>query len=160
MKGLFLINILLALAWIAVSGGLTVINFIFGFMLGAFALWVIRDQTGFQWYFVKLYRVFALMLLFIYELILSSFRMLVVILFKKQEDLVPGFIACDLNVESDFEITLLANLITLTPGTLSVDISDDKSTLYIHTIDVHDIDQLRTDIALGFEQKIKKAFGS
>ena len=63
-----------------------------------------------------------------------------------------------LRVDRDFEITLLANLITLTPGTLSVDVSDDRSTLYIHAIHVPDPDELREDIAGGFEQRILEAF--
>ncbi|RAI32921.1 Na+/H+ antiporter subunit E, partial [Rhodoplanes roseus] len=70
----------------------------------------------------------------------------------------PGLIAYPLRVNRDFEITLLANLITLTPGTLSVDVSEDRRTLYIHAIDVPDPDQLKRDIAQGFERKILEAF--
>ena len=46
-----------------------------------------------------------------------------------------------LRVDRDFEITLLANLITLTPGTLSVDVSDDRKTLFVHAIDCSDPEQ-------------------
>ena len=61
--------------------------------------------------------------------------------------------------KSDVEITLLANMITLTPGTLSVDVSDDRSTLYVHALECSDADGIRRDIANGFERKIREAFG-
>ncbi|MEP4430700.1 MAG: Na+/H+ antiporter subunit E, partial [Hyphomicrobiales bacterium] len=70
----------------------------------------------------------------------------------------PAFVAYPLKVDKDFEITLLANLITLTPGTLSVDVSPDRRTLYIHAIDVTDEDALKREIAEGFEMKIMEAF--
>ena len=67
-------------------------------------------------------------------------------------------IAYPLTVKSDWEISLLANLITLTPGTLSVDVSEDRSTLYVHAIDCSDVEAARRDIAEGFEKKIMEAF--
>ncbi len=63
-----------------------------------------------------------------------------------------------MKVDRDFEITLLANLITLTPGTLSVDVSEDRQVLYVHAIDCSDPDETRRDIAEGFERKIMEAF--
>ena len=59
-----------------------------------------------------------------------------------------------MTVTTDAQITLLANMITLTPGTLSVDVSADRRTLYIHAIDVASKEALIGDIAAGFETKI------
>jgi multicomponent Na+:H+ antiporter subunit E len=73
-------------------------------------------------------------------------------------ELRPGIFAYPLKVDRNFEITLLANLITLTPGTLSVDVSSDRKTLFVHAIDCSDPDQTRRDIADGFERKILEAF--
>ena len=70
----------------------------------------------------------------------------------------PGIFAYRLKVDRNFEITLLANLITLTPGTLSVDVSDDRKTLFVHAIDCSDPDRTRRDIADGFERKIHGGF--
>lgn len=77
---------------------------------------------------------------------------------RPRMDLKPGIFAFPLTVESDFEITLLANMITLTPGTLSVDVSDDRRTLFVHALDCSDPDATRRDIANGFERKIMEAF--
>ena len=71
----------------------------------------------------------------------------------------PGIIAYPLTTQDDFQITLLANLITLTPGTLSVDVSSDKTTLYIHAMHAHDPEGLKRDIRDGFERLIKETLG-
>jgi multicomponent Na+:H+ antiporter subunit E len=154
---LFLANVLLALAWTAVTGSFTVLNFAFGFVLAIGALSLIREQVGSVGYFSRARRVTSLAVLFIYELILSAWKVAVLVVSPKM-DLKPGIFAYPLKVDRDFEITLLANLITLTPGTLSVDVSDDRRTLYVHALDCSDPDQARRDIAHGFERKIMEAF--
>jgi len=154
---LYLANILMALAWAAVTGSFSPLNLLFGFALGAVALSLIREQVGSMGYFSRARRVVSLMLLFVYELVLSSVRVAMMVLNPKMS-LKPGIFAYPLKVDRDFEITLLANLITLTPGTLSVDVSDDRRTLYIHAVDCSDPEGLRQDIADGFERKILEAF--
>jgi multicomponent Na+:H+ antiporter subunit E len=101
--------------------------------------------------------VISLFLLFIYELVLSAWRVAVMVLSPRM-DLKPGIIAYPLKVDRDFEITILANLITLTPGTLSVDVSDDRRILYVHAMDASDPEATKRDIAEGFERKIMEAF--
>ena len=154
---LFLVNVLLALAWSAVTGSFTFLNFAFGFVLAIFALSLIREQVGSIGYFSRARRVISLLLLFVYELLLSALKVAVLVLSPRM-NLKPGIFAYPLRVDRDFEITILANLITLTPGTLSVDVSDDRRTLYVHAIDASDPDAARRDIAEGFERKIMEAF--
>lgn len=157
MTGLFLINILMSLAWGAVTGNFSVVNLVFGFLLSSFALYVIREQIGTISYFTRAYQAATLAILFIYELILSACRVAGIVMRPKIE-LQPGIIAYPLTVDGDFEITLLANLITLTPGTLSVDVSEDRKTLYVHCIDVPDPQATIDDIKNGFERKILEVF--
>ena len=154
---LFLNNILLAVAWAAVTGSFSFLNLFFGFVLGTAALYLIREQVGSTGYLTRSYRIFALALLFVYELVLSAWRVAVLVMSPKL-DIKPGIFAYPLKVDRDFEITLLANLITLTPGTLSVDVSEDRRTLYVHALDCPDPEQLRRDIAEGFERRILEAF--
>lgn len=154
---LFLVNVLLALTWSAVTGSFSFFNFAVGFVLAIFALSLIREQVGSVGYFSRAWRVISLFALFIYELVLSAWRVAVLVLSPRM-DIKPGIIAYPLKVDRDFEITMLANLITLTPGTLSVDVSDDRRILYVHAIDASDPDATRRDIADGFERKIMEAF--
>lgn len=156
MTATLLANVLLALAWAAVTGSFAIVNLFFGFVLGAVALWLIREQFDTAAYLRRGWRLISLLLLFLSELAKSGIRVTVLV-FTPGHHFRPGFIAFPLTVDRNVEITLLANLITLTPGTLSVDVSNDKKTLYIHTIDVPDIEELKRSIAEGFERKIMEA---
>ena len=95
----------------------------------------------------------ALIGLFIKELILSALSVAWLVI-QPRPRLRPGIVAYPLTLTTDAGITLLANMITLTPGTLSVDVSADKTTLFIHAIDIQSRDQLIGHIAAGFETKI------
>jgi len=95
----------------------------------------------------------SLILLFIKELILSALKVAWLVL-QPRINIRPAIIAYPLTVTTDAQITLLANMITLTPGTLSVDVSEDRRTLYIHAIDIASKEALIGDIAAGFETRI------
>jgi multicomponent Na+:H+ antiporter subunit E len=95
--------------------------------------------------------------LFLVELWRSAVRV-ARLAFSPRLALKPAIIAFPLTVESDAEITLLANMITLTPGTLSVDVSADRRVLYVHCVDTADIDAEIAAIRSGFEQRILEAF--
>ncbi|MEM6461284.1 MAG: Na+/H+ antiporter subunit E [Pseudomonadota bacterium] len=154
---LFLMNVLLALIWVAVTGLFSVLNLVFGFFLAAAVLYLIREQVGSVGYFSRAGKFLSLFLLFLYELVMSAIRVAILVL-SPQMKLAPGIFAYRLKVDRDYEIALLANMITLTPGTLSVDVSDDKKFLYVHAIDCSDPDATRKGIAEGFERKILEAY--
>ncbi|MCT4654866.1 MAG: Na+/H+ antiporter subunit E [Cohaesibacter sp.] len=156
MSSLFLINILLALAWGAISGSFSELNLMFGFVLGMISLFLIREQVGTLSYLFRTKRVISLIWLFLYELVLSAYRVAKIAI-QPKINVRPGFFAYELQTDRDHEITLLANLITLTPGTLSVDVTSDKKYLHIHAIDIDDVEAMRADIKNGFERKIMEA---
>ena len=95
----------------------------------------------------------SLLVLFVRELIVSALKVAWLAL-QPRLTIRPAIIAYPLTVTTDAQITLLANMITLTPGTLSVDVSADRRTLYIHAIDMASKGALIGDIAAGFETKI------
>ncbi len=68
----------------------------------------------------------------------------------------PGVIAIPLDARTDVEITMLANLITLTPGSVSLDLSEDKRTLYVHAmyIDGGDVEAYRRSVKEGLERRV------
>lgn len=154
---LWLVNLLLMLAWGAMSGSFSVLNLVFGYLLGFFAIWLIREQIGTVGYFGRMTRVARLFLLFLKELAMSAIRVAILVL-QPEMRLKPGIFAFPLTVDRDFEIALLANLITLTPGTLSVDVSADRKYLFVHAIDCSDLTGAKQSIAAGFERRILEAF--
>lgn len=153
----FLVNLLLAIAWVAVSGSASLHNLVFGFVLGAVALAIVREPFGSKGYLHRTRLVLSLGLLFLKELALSAWTVARTVLRPRME-IRPGIFAFPLTVDRDLEITLLANLITLTPGTLSVDVSEDRRTLYVHALDCADPEATKRAIASGFERKIMEAF--
>ncbi|MBC7311939.1 MAG: Na+/H+ antiporter subunit E [Rhizobium sp.] len=154
---LYAINLLMAIVWAAITGSASLHNLIFGFVLSTLALGLIREQINGTGYIRRVVKIASLAWLFFVELAKSAWKVAVMVV-SPRLDIKPGIFAFPLTVTRDFEITLLANLITLTPGTLSVDVSDDKKTLYVHAIDCADPEGARRDIADGFERKILEAF--
>lgn len=148
---------LFTLFWLAVSGSFTVPNLLLGIAAAALSLALIRGREEPDGRRLRPLKMLSLLALFIKELALSAWKVAVLVASPKMV-LKPGIFAFPLTVDRDFEITLLANLITLTPGTLSVDVSDDRRVLYVHAIDCSDPVGTRRDIAGGFEKKIMEAF--
>lgn len=151
------INVMLALAWSTVTGTFSVLNFAFGFVLGGVALALIREQVGSITHFRRAAAAVKLALIFVGELVKSSINVSIIVLSPRRV-LKPAIIAYPLTAKSDAEITLLANMITLTPGTLSIDVSDDRSTLYVHAIDAPDPEAVVADIRSSFEERIMRVF--
>jgi multicomponent Na+:H+ antiporter subunit E len=154
---LFVFNLLLAIVWAAITGSASFLNLVFGFVLSALALAIVRESYGGVLYLGRIGRFLALLLLFLRELAKSAWAVAVIVMSPKM-DVKPGIFAFPLTVDRDFEIMLLANLITLTPGTLSVDVSDDRKTLYVHALDCSDPEAVKRGIAEGFERRILEAF--
>ncbi|ADR22616.1 hypothetical protein MATR_35380 [Marivirga tractuosa] len=94
---------------------------------------------------------------FMKELVVSNFRIINFIL-SPGHQFKPAILELPLTLKSDFSITLLANLITLTPGTITLEVSRDKKYLYFHIVDVpkQDIEMAKQKIKEGFEKRIMK----
>lgn len=155
---IYVLGVVFVTLWLAVTGSWTIPNLIFGLLISGLSLGLIRrhlDDEGTYWF--NPVGVLKLTILFFKELALSAWKVAILVT-RRKIDIQPGIFAYPLRVTSDFEITLLANLITLTPGTLSVDVSEDRKFLYVHGIDCADVEAAKRDIADGFEQKIMEAF--
>lgn len=150
---LFLGNILLALVWTVLAGTFTLEYFAGGFLLGYLILFLARDTFSNAKYFTKVGQALSFLLFFFKELILSNLRVAYDVITPSYQ-MRPGVIAIPLDVQTSTEITLLANLITLTPGTLSLDVSDDRKVLYLHSMFVDDPDKVRDSIKNGFERRV------
>lgn len=147
------LNIIIAIMWMFLSETYTFTTFFVGYILGIFLIFIMRRFISKPFYLNKVWKALLLILLFIRELIVSSID-IVKFVYKKDLDNRPGIFALPLEVKGDWEVTILANLISLTPGTLSLAVSDDQETLYIHAMDIPDIESSITDIKETFEKAI------
>ena len=148
------INLILTLVWSSLLGGITLSNLVSGFVVSYFLLWLVtRGQRGHDGYFGKLPRVLGFIGYYLWELIKSN-AIIAYDVLTPTHHMKPGVIGIPIEAKTDLEITALANLITMTPGTLSLDISPDRKTLYVHAMYIHDPEELRRDIKENFEPRV------
>ena len=151
----FLLNILLSLVWVALTGQLNYPNFFFGFFLGFWILWILA-RTGTlndRHYFFKVPKLILFFFFFLYDMIRANLEVTREILTPKL-NMTPGIIAYEHQLKSDFEITMLTNLIALTPGTMVLKISPDKRFLFIHSFYLKDKEKFVERLRNGLEKKL------
>lgn len=150
-----LLNVFLAFCWMFLSNDGSAAGFITGFILGMVSLFFFRRFLAHPFYLWKMFSIIKLFLIFIRELYLANVSVLKTVLSPKL-DIKPGIFAFKTELTTDWEITLLSLLITLTPGTLVMDISDDRTILYIHAMDIEDAEKAIFDIRESFEKAIQE----
>lgn len=152
IKTKFLSNILLAFVWIALTGTFSLGNFAFGFVICFGIMWLISSNRREDQYFTRIPKIISFFFYFLYELAKANYQVASdVITFKYMR---PGIVRVPLEVKTNLEITLLANFINLTPGTIILDVSDDRKVFYIHTIMVKDREEFIYEIKNGFEKRL------
>jgi multicomponent Na+:H+ antiporter subunit E len=150
---IFVLNLLLSLAWIALTGQFTPINLIIGFALGYLLLWIMQRSEKPSTYFLKGRQVVHFIIFFAWEVMMANIRVAYDVLTPRHR-MTPGIVAIPLDAKTDREITILANLITLTPGTLSLDVSADSRVIYIHAMYIKDVDKFKESIKKEFEKRL------
>lgn len=96
--------------------------------------------------------------LVLYDILVANIQVAALVMgpIKKLQ---PGFVAIPLDVSSDVGITLLASTVSLTPGTVSVEVSEDKQWLYVHALHLDNEEDLINEIKQRYERPIKEILG-
>lgn len=148
------ITFVLTFIWCGLLGGITLANLVSGFVVSYALLWLVtRGQPGHDGYFGKLPRLLGFIGYYLWELLKSN-AIIAYDVLTPTHHMKPGVIGIPIKAQTDLEITVLANLITMTPGTLSLDISPDRKTLYVHAMYIRDPEALRRDIQENFEPRV------
>jgi len=154
---LLLLNILLAIVWAALTGSFQPLDLLFGFLLGYLVLWIITRIGQPSQYFRRIPLILGLLGHFLVDLLQANIRMASIILSPRMK-LRPAVIAVPLSLKSEAAIILLANLMTLTPGTLTLDISTDRRVIYIHTVHMDDPQAFKQELIDSYERRLKELF--
>ncbi|MBX3242093.1 MAG: Na+/H+ antiporter subunit E [Chitinophagaceae bacterium] len=149
----FLMNLLLSFIWVALTGALYFSNFFFGFLLGFFLLWLMSRNEADRRYYNRVPKIISFVLFFIWEMLKANIHVAYDVITPKFF-MKPGIVKYPLIASSDFEINILATVISLTPGTLILDISDDKKALYIHVMYLKDREKFIQQIKNGLERRL------
>ena len=152
-----LLTVTLAILWLLLVNQLSTGHVMLGALLG----WLIPFATsGFWPQHIRIHHPLTLLrylVVFIYDIVRGSFQVAFLIL-RGPSHLRPAFIQIPLALKSDLAISLLANTISLTPGTVSALLSEDKCTLIVHTLDTSDAAALINEIKQRYEVPLKKIF--
>jgi multicomponent Na+:H+ antiporter subunit E len=151
-------SILLALAWAALQGEITLGNLLAGLAIGA-AILMLLSKGGVLPGTMTTRTVIAIELaaFFLWELVIANVRVAADVL-RPRTAIRPAVLAIPLEVTSDAEILLLSMLINITPGSVTVDLSDDRRTLYVHVMHMSSPEASRREIKDGFERRIRRLF--
>jgi multicomponent Na+:H+ antiporter subunit E len=149
----------LVILWAAITANFSTPNLLLGAVVAIGALAFLRRSFSQPLRWGKLRAIVSLAMSFQFELLVSAFRVAKIVLTPNLKTVLrPAIVAFPLSVKSDAEIATLANLITLTPGTLSVDVSEDRSVLYVHVLSFSSKDQFIAELAGGFERQVREVF--
>jgi multicomponent Na+:H+ antiporter subunit E len=155
---MLLAGILLALAWAALQGDFSLPSLVAGYLLGCGILvflgrgGVVPSRLG-----AKVVRLLALAGFFTWELVLANVRVALDVV-RPEHAIRPAVVAIPLDATSDGEILLLSALINITPGSVTIDVTDDRRTLYVHVMHVESVEATRRQIKDGFERRVLQLF--
>lgn len=139
-----MLNIVIAVLWMFLKDEdqANISTFFTGYLIGIIVLYLMHRFFGQQFYMKKVWSICKLVLLFLKELILSSMVVLRQICSPKLK-ITPGIFTYETKLQGDLEITVLALLLTLTPGSVVMEIAEDGQLFYIHAMD---IEQSKADV--------------
>ncbi|MBT5855575.1 Na+/H+ antiporter subunit E [bacterium] len=141
---LFIVNNVLAVIWMGLTGTLTVTQFCIGLVLGFGALHIFRGVFGNTRYTQRGVAFFIFVTYFIKAFVIANISVIYIILFRSIQSLEPNIIVFSVRDLSEIEVMLLAHSITLTPGTTTIDYADGQLT--VHALDAPDPQAVRESI--------------
>lgn len=148
------LHALAAFVWLFLSGSPSFGTFVVGVLLGLLFLFLFQDLFRSQTYLRKWTAGFRLVFVFLREFVFSNATIAWAVLTRKANDIHPRFLTYDVSHLTTLEILLLTHFVTLTPGTTSVDVSDDKKELIIHAFDGDNPEAVRQSIRSTAEAAI------
>ncbi len=151
----FLLNIFLALVWTFLQGELHGRNFAAGLLLGYLVIAASHRVLGTTAYVRKVSQVLGFLGFVLWDIFTASLAIAWIIIQPKLQ-IRPGIIAIPLDVETDVEIVVVANLLTLSPGSLSLDVSSDRRTLYVHAMTLDDAGTFSAGVKNNLERRVSE----
>jgi multicomponent Na+:H+ antiporter subunit E len=156
---MILANLLLALAWVGLNGRFTLDSLIVGTVIGRVVLFILaRGDVLSRTEVRRVERAISLVVYLLWQIVLANFRLTKDVLSIKHH-MRPGVIKLPLSVTSDGEILLLSAMINITPGSVALDVSEDRQSMYVHVMNITTVEEAKNEIKNGFERRILELRG-
>lgn len=153
-----LLTLLLTFVWCLLINGFSSGTVAFGLLLGT----AIPILTAAYWpqrpVMQNPLRMTEYIAIVIWDIIVANVQVALIVLFKRNADMRPNWVAIPLELRTPEAIAILAGTITLTPGTVSADLSDQGHALLVHALDAPDPDAARDGIKQRYERRLKEIF--
>lgn len=153
-----LLSLMVAVTWLMANNTLYVGHIILAVFLGValprltVSFWPDAPRLRRPGVALRLLAVFA------YDIVVANFIVARLVL-GPSSALRPAFVEVPIDLDNDFAISLLASMITLTPGTVTVDYDPERSVIHVHALDADDTDALVAEIKQRYEAPLKEALG-
>ena len=149
---------LLTLVWMLLDNTAGPGVFIVGLILGI----IIPIITAAYWpdrpMLKRPLKIASYVLIVMYDIVKSNIDVALIVLFKSNAARKPAWVTIPLDLKTPEAITVLAGTITMTPGTVTADVSAQGSALLVHCLDAPDPDAVRDDIKSRYEARLKEIF--
>lgn len=153
------LTVLLTVVWCllnnTISPGMVVFGLILGILVPALTEPYWPDRPVLR----KPYGLIGYVLIVMWDIIVANIEVARIVLFKSNAAMQPNWVVIPLDLRTPEAIAILAGTITLTPGTVSSDLSEDGHALLVHALDAPDPDAVRDTIKNRYERRLKEIFG-
>jgi len=146
-----------AIVWLFFTGSMNLLNIFLGLLLSYILFLIYGNFSVSNRRKIKILKILNLFAYFIWELILANLRVALEVV-RPKLSMTPAIIEVPLEITRPYELLIFTGMVTLTPGSLTINFTDDNKTVYIHTMYYTSADEFRSYIKNGFEKKIIEAF--
>ena len=147
---------ILTLVWLFLND-FSIGHLVLGFILSMGIRWLVAPMSDDHPRVKKPIRAVRYTLIVLWDILLSNFEVAVRVL-SPNSSLRPGVVALPLDLEGEFPLSILASTISLTPGTVSIDFSEDMKWLYIHVLHMKTEEEVIDSIKQRYEAELMEIF--
>ena len=152
------LTLLLTVVWLLLANAYTINSLVFGLLMGLVIPWITAPYWPDRPIIRNLPKIIEYILIVFYDILVSNIVVARIVLFLPNSKLQPAWVTVPLDLHEPEAITVLAGTITLTPGTLTAEVSADGHSLLVHCLHAPDPDGVRDDIKARYEARLKEIF--
>ncbi|MCF6234586.1 MAG: Na+/H+ antiporter subunit E [Rhodobacteraceae bacterium] len=153
-----ILTVLLTVVWLLLVNHFSLNSLVFGLFLGVVIPFITQPYWPDRPNLRNPWMILQYIVIVLYDIVVANIVVARLILFKRNKNLSPAWVCIPLELRTPEAITVLAATITLTPGTVSADLSDQGHSLLVHCLDAPDPGAVRDEIKDRYERRLMEIF--
>ena len=153
-----LLSLLLALMWLLLQQSLALANIVAALLLAWVVPWLVASFLGPAAHARGMWRVAGLTAVVLWDIVVSNITVARIVLNPASRPR-PAWVPVPLELRDPLAVTLLATIITTTPGTVSCVIDEERGVILVHALDCDDAAAMATQIKQRYEVPLRRIFG-